>query len=431
MRSSILILSDSPSAESRESMVQVASREEAADQLSRQRFRAVCLDRTEVERTLSDARWLRRRRNRLPVLAWVDTRQLTHTCELLAAGVEEIIVRDAGGPESVLARLDALDRRPARPAQPLGAEGICARSPAMRACLGLVEKAQRSESTVLLQGETGTGKDVLARLIHTGGARAKAAFVAINCSAFPETLLESELFGYERGAFTGAHRSKRGYFEQANGGTLLLDEIGETSLGFQVKLLRALQEGAVRPLGSTREHQINVRIVAATNRDLLHAVETGSFRRDLFYRLNVLPITLPPLRARVEDIVPLVQGFLERIGGGSGLRAIAPDAARLLETYAWPGNVRELENEAARLVAGANGEDEVTARMLSPQLQGMAPALPSDSRGETLRQTMARFEAWVLSCALDRHDGRRIATARSLDITRECLYKKLKRYGLQ
>lgn len=301
----------------------------------------------------------------------------------------------------------------------------------MRACLERVEKAQRSEATVLLQGETGTGKDVLARMIHAGGRRAKGPFVAINCAAFPETLLESELFGYERGAFTGAHRSKRGHFEQANGGTLFLDEVGETSLGSQVKLLRVLQEGKVRPLGSNREHKVDARIVAASNRDLLHAVGTESFRRDLFYRLDVLPISLPPLRARVEDIVPLVQSFLARSGRPHAPKTIAPDAARLLETYAWPGNVRELENEAARIVANANGEPEVTARMLSPQIQGMAPVLSPDIGSETLRETMARFEAWALHCALEKHGGRRIATARSLGVTRECLYKKLRRYGMQ
>ena len=337
MEDSVLILSDSSSVEEHESLVFAADREEAAERLSAGGFRAVCLDRREVENTLSDARWLRRRRNRLPVLAWVDTPQVARASDLFAAGVEEIIVRDAGAPESMLARLDVIDRRPGRPVLPLAAEGITARSPAMRACLERVEKAQRSEATVLLQGETGTGKDVLARMIHAGGRRAKGPFVAINCSAFPETLLESELFGYERGAFTGAHRSKRGHFEQANGGTLFLDEVGETSLGSQVKLLRVLQEGKVRPLGSNREHKVDARIVAARNRDLLHAVGTVSFRRDLFYRLNVLPISLPPLRARVEDIVPLVQGFLARSGRPHAPKTIAPDAARLLETFAWPG----------------------------------------------------------------------------------------------
>jgi transcriptional regulator of acetoin/glycerol metabolism len=228
------------------------------------------------------------------VLAWVDTPQVARASDLFAVGVEEIIVRDAGAPESMLARLDVIDRRPGRPVPPLAAEGITARSPSMRACLERVAKAQRSEATVLLQGETGTGKEVLARMIHAGGRRATGPFVAINCAAFPETLLESELFGYERGAFTGADRSKRGHFEQANGGTLFLDEVGETSLGCQVKLLRVLQEGRARRLGSTREHKLDARIVAASNRDLLQAVEAESFRRDLFFRLNVLPISLPP-----------------------------------------------------------------------------------------------------------------------------------------
>jgi transcriptional regulator with PAS, ATPase and Fis domain len=428
---SILILSDSASVEEHESLVFAADREETAERLSAGGFRAVCLDRRELEDTLSDARWLRRRRNRLPVLAWVDTPQVARASDLFAVGVEEIIVRDAGAPESMLARLDVIDRRPGRPVPPLAAEGITASSPAMRACLERVAKAQRSEATVLLQGETGTGKEVLARMIHAGGRRATGPFVAINCAAFPETLLESELFGYERGAFTGADRSKRGHFEQANGGTLFLDEVGETSLGCQVKLLRVLQEGRARRLGSTREHKVDARIVAASNRDLLQAVEAESFRRDLFFRLNVLPISLPPLRGRVEDIVPLVQGFLARRERPNAPKTIAPDAARLLETYAWPGNVRELENETARIVANANGEPEVTARMLSPQIQGMAPVLSPDIGSETLRETMARFEAWVLRCALEKHGGRRIATARSLGVTRECLYKKLRRYGMQ
>jgi transcriptional regulator with PAS, ATPase and Fis domain len=365
------------------------------------------------------------------VLAWVDSEQVARASDLFAAGVEEVMVRDASAPASALARLELLDRRRARPARPLGADGIVARSPAMRACLGLVEKAQRSDATVFLQGETGTGKEVLARLIHSGGRRSKGPFIGINCAAFPETLLESELFGYARGAFTGAHCSKRGHFEQADGGTLFLDEIGETSLDFQVKLLRALQESTVRPLGSTRETRIDVRIVAATNRDLLHAVETGAFRRDLFYRLNVFPISLPPLRARAEDIVPLVTHFLAQHGDEGAPKTVSADAARLLEMHSWPGNVRELQNEVARILANVVCETEVTARMLSPHIRGIAPVLPSPSGSETLRETMARLEAWVLRDALETHAGRRIATARSLGITRECLYKKLKRYGLQ
>jgi len=431
MEDPILVLSDSCPAKDSEFLVVVEDRAEAAERLAAGGIRAVCLDRRDAERTLSDARWLRRRRNRLPVLAWVETPQVVRASELMAAGVAEIVVRGERAPQSLIARLDLIDRRRSGRPRVQAADGITARSPAMRACLELVEKAQRSAATVLLQGETGVGKDVLARVIHAGGSRAKGPFVAINCSAFPETLLESELFGHERGAFTGAHRSKRGHFEEAHQGTLFLDEIGETSAGFQVKLLRVLQESRVRRLGSTREHRIDARIVAASNRDLLHAVETQTFRRDLYYRLNVLPISLPPLRARVEDIVPLVRSFLERVADTDAPKAIASDAARLLETYPWPGNVRELENEVARIVANANGEPEVTARMLSPQIQGMAPALPPDPGAETLRQTMGRFEAWLLRCALERHAGRRIVTARSLGITRECLYKKLRRYGMQ
>jgi transcriptional regulator with PAS, ATPase and Fis domain len=429
----ILVMADGDDAAAArgEPFVAVCDRERAADYLVGRRFRAICLDRGDVGLALADARWLRQRRNRAPVIALVDPAEVGRAVELLAAGVAEIVVRDEQAKSSVLARLESLDGRRAEPVRPDALQGIVAKSPAMRACLELVRRAQRSEATVLLQGETGTGKEVLARAIHAGSRRAGGPFVAINCAAFPETLLESELFGYDRGAFTGAVRPRSGHFEQANDGTLFLDEIGETSLGFQVKLLRALQEGVVRPLGASREVKTNARIVAATNRDLLHTVETGGFRRDLYYRLNVFPISLPPLRARIEDVVPLAQRFLDARRGEEGPERIAPDAARLLETYAWPGNVRELENEMARLVANACGEPEVTARALSPQIQGLGPALPPDPGGETLRETMARLEAWVLRRALEKHGQRRIATARSLGVTRECLYKKLRRYGMQ
>ncbi len=431
MENAILVLSDSLTSDEREPFIVVADREAAGEYLAAGGLRAICLDRSELTEALADVRWLRRRRNRLPVLAWVEAEQVVRAAELFALGVEEIIVRDAASAQSLLARLDALDRRRASPSVPAAGTGLVARSPAMLAALELAEKAQRSEATVLLQGETGTGKEVIARVIHDGGSRAQGPFVAINCAAFPETLLESELFGYERGAFTGADRAKRGHFEAAHRGTLFLDEIAETSFGFQVKLLRVLQEGRLRALGSTREMQVDVRIIAATNRDLMHAVETGSFRRDLFYRLDVFPIQLPPLRARGGDIVPLVLHFLESTAPPEGPRGVAADATRLLETYPWPGNVRELENEVARIVANAHGEPEVTARMLSTQIQRIAPALPPDPGSEQLRQTMARLEAWILRRALEKHAGRRIATARSLGITRECLYKKLKRYGMQ
>jgi transcriptional regulator with PAS, ATPase and Fis domain len=406
-------------------------RDRAAELLGSQSVRAICIDRFDLEQALSDVRWLRRRRNSLPVLALVDSRKIARAVELLGAGVAEIVVRDSDAIGAVLERLKQLERCGATVDSSRGRLGLVVRSAAMRHCLDLVEKAQRSQASVLLLGETGTGKEVLAKRVHEGGSRSRGPFVAINCAAFPETLLESELFGYERGAFTGANRAKRGHFEQASHGTLFLDEIGETSLGFQVRLLRVLQEGMVRPLGAARETRVDVRIIAATNRDLSDEVEAGRFRRDLYYRLNVFPIQLPPLRGRTEDIAPLAEAFLARRRGAGAPTRIAADAARLLETYAWPGNVRELENEIERVVVNSAGESELTARMLSPQIQGLASALPPDPGAETLRETMARLETWVLRRALERHGGKRISTARSLGVTRECLYKKMRRYGLQ
>jgi transcriptional regulator with PAS, ATPase and Fis domain len=413
-------------------VVVVRGRDDAVKRLTDERIAAVCIDRADVDQAIADANWLRRRRNRRPVVALVEATQVGRAVELLSVGVEEIVVRNADAGRALLERVARLAAGPGEPRLPAAAERVVARSPAMRACLELVEKAQRSRATVLLQGETGTGKEVIARVIHDGGPRSAGPFVGVNCAAFPETLLESELFGYERGAFTGATRSRKGLFEAANAGTLFLDEIGETALGFQVKLLRVLQEGVVRPLGTTSESRVDVRIIAATNRDLSQAVETGEFRRDLFYRLHVFPVHLPPLRGRAEDVVPLVEAFLAASEQADAPHQVAPDAARLLETYAWPGNVRELENEVARVLACARGEPEVTARMLSAPIQGLSQALPRDGAGsEGLRETMARLEAWVLRGALERHSGRRVATARSLGITRECLYKKLKRYGMQ
>jgi DNA-binding NtrC family response regulator len=435
MDESILFVSDAPVREgdgtSLYAGATVALRDDVAAALGEREFSAICLDRTRVDEALADARWLRRRRNRLPVIALVDTGDVARAHELFSVGVQEIVVRDASSDASLRTRLAGLVA-PRAPSRPLGsAGGVAARSPAMRACLELVRKAQRSDATVLLLGETGTGKEVLARTVHEGGRRARGPFVAINCAAFPETLLESELFGHDRGAFTGASRSRPGHFVQANGGTLFLDEIGETTLGFQVKLLRALQEGRVRPLGADRESPVDARIIAATNRDLEAEVEAGRFRRDLYFRLNVFPISLPPLRARIEDVVPLVLHFLERSGELTSLRGVAADARHLLETYPWPGNVRELENEVARIVTHAEAGAEITARMLSPRLRGGAPELPRAAASETLRQAIARFESWYLKQALERNQERRIATARELGITRECLYKKLRRYGMQ
>jgi DNA-binding NtrC family response regulator len=249
------------------------------------------------------------------------------------------------------------------------ADDIVAESPALRAALELAGRVAPTRSTVLLTGETGTGKEVIAGLIHRLSPRENGPLVKVNCAALPETLLESELFGHERGAFTGADRQRIGRFEQASGGTLFLDEVGELSAAFQVKLLRALQEGEVQPLGSAETMHVDVRLIAATNRDLRHMMEEGTFREDLFYRLCVIPIHIPPLRERREDIVPLVEHYLPRLAARTGkdIGEISPDALAALYDYDYPGNVRELANILERAFVLCHGE-EIDIGHLPPEV---------------------------------------------------------------
>ncbi len=223
----------------------------------------------------------------------------------------------------------------------------------MRDLFDLIETIAPQSSRVLITGESGTGKELVARAIHENSARAKAPFITINCGAFPETLLESELFGYMSGSFTGANENRRGLFQAADGGTLFMDEIGNMSVTMQVKLYRVLQEGKVRPLGSTEESDVDVRVIAATNKDFAKEIAEGRFREDLYYRLSVIPIHLPPLRERREDIPLLARAFLDRYSKSMGkkIEGIDPEAMRRLEVYDWPGNVRELENTIERAVA--------------------------------------------------------------------------------
>jgi two-component system response regulator PilR (NtrC family) len=253
---------------------------------------------------------------------------------------------------------------------------IIGRSPQMQAVFELVQRVADTGSTVLLSGESGTGKELVARAIHFESQRAKGPFLTINCGAMPETLLESELFGHEKGAFTGAHQRKDGLFQAANGGTLLLDEIGEMPQGMQVKLLRVLQEKTVRKVGGTREEDVDVRIIASTNRELQEQVDRGEFREDLFYRIQVIPIRLPSLRERREDIPLLIEHFLRRhndhISGEP--RRISPGALKILEGYDWPGNVRELENAIERAVT-LSTDELITVQDLPPQLHRRQPSI--------------------------------------------------------
>ncbi|MFO0557013.1 MAG: sigma 54-interacting transcriptional regulator [Polyangiales bacterium] len=312
-------------------------------------------------------------------------------------------------------------------------EGIIGESAAMRSVFAAMQKVIDTRVTVLIEGETGTGKERVASAIHYQSRRKDKLFVAQNCAAMPETLLESELFGHKRGAFTGADSDKKGLFELADAGTLFLDEIGEMPLSLQSKLLRVLQEGEVRPLGSNTTRTVDVRIVAATNRKLEDEVKAGRFRQDLYYRLQVFPLRLPPLRERRDDIPLLARHFLDRYSRemAKNVAGFSQQALELLMSYGWPGNVRELENEVQRLVIQLDPGGYVMPHDLSPRVRNVEGVLDKirPPRG-TLKDMIEHIEKWLLIEALREHGGNKSATAKTLGITREGLHKKLKGYGI-
>ena len=300
----------------------------------------------------------------------------------------------------------------------------------------LVARIAPYDLSVMVTGESGTGKEMVARAIHYESSRADQPFITENCGAVPDTLLESELFGYKRGAFTGAVDDRIGLFQQADGGTLFLDEIGETSPAFQVKLLRVLQEGEFRPLGSNKSVSVDVRVIAATNRDLEADVRTGRFREDLYYRLATIPVHVPPLRQRPMDLPLLAGRLLEQSCAALGkpVRGFAEATLARLAAYAWPGNVRELQNEILRLVALADGE-LLGPELLSPRLlHGPATSLPAsdewtDGLSGNLRQRMDQHERRVLLAAMQRHQGNKSRAASELGLSRVGLRAKLARHG--
>jgi Nif-specific regulatory protein len=312
-------------------------------------------------------------------------------------------------------------------------EGIIGESEAMRRVLDQLTKVIDTRATICIQGETGTGKELAASAIHYQSQRRDKMFVAQNCAALPENLLESELFGHKRGAFTGADSDKKGLFEIADRGTLFLDEVGEMPLSLQTKLLRVLQEGTIRPLGGTSEKQVDVRIVCATNRDLAAEVEKGTFRQDLYYRLMVFPIQLPPLRERREDIPLLAEHFLKRYGReyNRDVAGLSQEALDALANYHWPGNIRELENEVQRIIIQAEPGAWVEVGDLSAHLRKVEGTLAriAPKRG-TLKEMMEQVERWMLTEALREHDGNKTRTAQTLGITREGLHKKLAKFGM-
>jgi two-component system response regulator HupR/HoxA len=300
----------------------------------------------------------------------------------------------------------------------------------------VAERVAPHEMSILITGESGTGKELLARAVHYASRRVAAAFVVENCGALPDTLLESELFGHKRGAFTGAYEDRIGLFQQADGGTIFLDEIGETSPAFQVKLLRALQEGEIRPLGSPRPVSVQVRVIAATNRDLEADVHSGRFREDLYYRLAGMKLHLPALRERPMDILPIAVDLLDLRRGQAGRPGalLAPETLRCLERYAWPGNVRELQNEIMRLLALAD-DDVLGADLLSPAVRGQrddgGAAAPDVPVAGTLKDRVERVEADAIRETLTRLRGNKSRAAEELGLSRVGLRAKLARYGME
>ncbi len=344
--------------------------------------------------------------------------------------------------DRVLAARPRSGQREAAPETPPpadeGLRGIVGRSPKMIELYKLISKVSDVDSTVLITGDSGTGKTLVAQTIHAHSARAQRPFLAINCGAIPSELLESELFGHVRGAFTGAVAHKAGLFEVARGGTVFLDEITEMTLALQVKILHVLQERTLRRVGGTEDLGVDVRVIAATNKDPLQQVARGLFREDLFYRLNVIPIHLPPLRERREDIPLIAQTFLTqyRTRAGRGPLAIAPDGMRLLQEYPWPGNVRELENVIERAVALEAGEvltpaslpEEVRVRRDERRAPPFHLPLPPD--GLDLEETMQALERQLLLEALDRSGGVQTKAAELLQITFRSFRHRAKKYGI-
>jgi two-component system response regulator AtoC len=378
-------------------------------------------------------RWIRETGLRLPVIMISAFGEVRDAVEAMKLGAQDYVVKPFD-PEELVVRLkkiieaQSLRDRVDLETREEGQEAVSlGRSPAMKALVRMIEKVAATPAMVLITGESGTGKEVVARLIHARSPRSEGPFVAVNVAGIPDTLLESELFGYERGAFTGAERRKNGLFEVASGGTMFLDEIGEMAPQLQVKLLRVLQDRRIQRLGGTQAIPVDARILAATNRDLEALVESGRFREDLYYRLNVVHLHIPPLRERLED-VPLLAGELIRKLNhklGTAVRAVQPEALERLGRYSFPGNVRELENLLERAMIFAEGD---ILRSADLDLEaGRGAELPRRAGPATLES----LEREAVAAALHRWEGNRTRAAEELGITRRTLLNKIKQYGIE
>lgn len=386
--------------------------------------------------------------NCLPVVLLTSKGETQDISRGFAAGASDYIIKPFRK-EELLARINAAIETRKRYAERQEADepkpdestarpvwSIVGQSPAIRDVLSMIDKVKDASVPVLITGESGTGKELVAAAIHYRGLRRDKNLIIQNCSAFNENLLESELFGHVKGAFTGALRDKQGLFELADGGTFFLDELGEMSPQLQARLLRVLEDGVFTPIGGTKSKHAHVRILAATNRDLKAMVEKGAFREDLYYRLNVVNIKLPSLRERRQDIEPLCQCFLEMVArrDGAALKRMKPDVVSALSSYDWPGNIRELKNEIERLNLLAGQDLDIEIEHLSSHISSPASSSNSsgsDSSDTTLRAAVEKVERQMLLDALSRLKWNKSEAARVLGISRSSLIEKVKLYGLE
>jgi DNA-binding NtrC family response regulator len=384
-------------------------------------------------------RRLRAKGHRFPVIMLTAHGNVQTAVDAMKAGANEYLTKPFDLEELKLSIEKALkmgelaaevDRLREELEQDWDIEGIVATDPRMLGVLETVQRVAPTSATVMLYGESGTGKELVARALHRLSERGSRPFVSVSAGALPETLLESELFGYEKGAFTGAVNAKPGRFEMANGGTLFLDEIGDITPSVQVKLLRVLQERTFERLGGTRTIEVDVRVISATNQDLQQLIADGIFREDLYYRLNVVPITIPPLRKRLQDIPPLVAHFLSKYGAAE--RSISPEAMRALVEYQWPGNVRELENTIERMVILSHS-DEIGVEDLPAEVRAGVSVCEAGTRCFVLPEAgldLEEVEMDFLKQALDRAGGNAPKAAKLLGLTTKTLEARMQRFGL-
>ena len=413
---------------------------------------------------------MRERSIAVPAIVQTAHGSIETVISAMRAGAADFVVKPVGAERLQISiknalRTEALEgelrRVSKRATGTLGFKDIVTRAANMERIIRLGERAAKSNIPVLIEGESGVGKELIARAIQGGSDRRGKPFITVNCGALPENLVESILFGHEKGAFTGATEKHVGKFAEANGGTLFLDEVGELPLETQVKLLRALQEGEIDPVGSKRPVKVDIRLISATNQDLIELVKKGAFREDLYYRLNVFPIGIPPLRSRADDIPELARRFAARFGAEEGrkLRGLTSEALAMLQNYPWPGNVRQLENAIFRAVVMAEGDELTVAEFpqIAAQVEGFgvrippAPAMTSqqaapqreivrvevrdpnvlallDDHGNVRR--LDHMEADTIRFAMAHYRGQMSEVARRLGIGRSTLYRKMKDYGL-